>query len=120
MYSSLEYRVKCDVSRRLPQKRRGLSNLLITLQLLKALFYLLASIIVALLSPLPELKLTVELLSKEQPLIEPCEVAGGPFLFYCSHKETGDVSINSEGPADGALTGRLGVLWTDQSDRRPF
>lgn len=58
----------------------------------------------------------MELLSKEQPLIEPCEVDGRPFLFYCSHKETDGVSIKG----DGALTGRLGVLWTDQSDRRPF
>lgn len=97
-------------------KKRGLSKLLNTLQLVKALFYLLASIIVALLSPLPELELTMELLSKEQPLIEPCEVDGRPFLFYCSHKETDDVSINR----GGTLTGRLGVLWTDQSDRRPF
>lgn len=102
------------------KKKRGLSNLLNTLQLVKALFYLLASIIVALLSPLPELELTMELLSKQQPLIEPCESTGRPFLFYCSHKETDGVSINREGPADGTLTGRLGVLWTDQSDRRPF
>lgn len=43
----------------------------------------------------------MELLSKEQPLIEPCEVAGRPFLFDCSLKETDGVSIHREGPADG-------------------
>lgn len=83
------------------------------MQLVKALFYLLASIIVALLSPLAELELTMELLSKEQPLIEPCESAGRPFLFYCSHKDTDGAWLNR----DGAPAGRLGVLWTDQSDR---
>lgn len=80
-----------------------------TLQQLTAHFYLLASLVVFL-SPLPELKLAMELLSKVQTFIER---SGGCFLIDCSQKETGEVSINRVGPTDTTFTECLGVFWED-------
>lgn len=67
-------------------KKKELSNLLNALQLGKARFYLLVSITVALLSPLLDFKLAMELPSKEQTLIERLR-SGGSFWSTAAAKK---------------------------------